>query len=390
MIITATIPIFFRSLAEQAGYLDYATSLWGIATSISVLAVGILSPLIGAIADYRDMKLKIFGSFLIIGIIGALGFTFARGWIAFLVLYLISRIGYAACNMLYDSMLTDVTTDDRMDLLSAHGYAWGYIGSCIPFIIGLVLIFTTPFGLSTDTATRISFLITILWWFLLTIPLFKNFKQVHCLEYRKDLVKDSLHRLLVTLKKIRKDKQLFYYVISYFLFIDGVYTIISMSTTYGSEIGLDSSSLVFALLMTQFIAFPCAILSAKLSERIGIINILRGFIVIYMGICVFGYHMQHNWEFWTLAALVGLCQGGIQALSRSYFGRMIPKEESSEYFGFFDIFGKFADFFGPLLVSLSSLILHSSRIGILSLVFLFVFGLVFLNLSAKNAGNLAE
>ncbi len=383
MILTATIPIYFRMMAEREGMLDYATSLWGTATSVSVLILAVLSPIIGAFADYKDFRKKIFAFFLAMGIIAAICFTFSTGWMTFLLFFLISRIGYNACNMLYDAMLTDVADDDRMDYLSSMGYAMGYIGSCIPFVAGIVIIFVKPFGLDDDGAMRVSFLVTILWWALLSIPLFRNVKQVHFVERTSNLVSNTFVRLKKTFGKIRRDKKLFYYILAYFLFIDGVYTIISMATTYGSEMGIDSVSLILALLLTQFVAFPCALLAASLAERYGTVLMIKIFIIMYAFICLWGFRLSQAWEFWVLAVMVGMCQGGIQALSRSHFGKLIPKDEASEYFGLFDIFGKFADFLGPLIVAGCSLFLHSSRIGILSLMVLFAFGFILLQKSEK-------
>ena len=383
LIVTATIPIYFRSLASNAGVENYATSLWGSVTSISVLILAILSPILGALADYQHMKKRIFSVFLVLGILAAVCFTFTTNWLTFLIFFVFARIGYATCNILYDAMLVDVTTDDRMDQVSTHGYAWGYIGSCIPFIIGIIIIFTKPFGISTTAATQISFLITIVWWMMMSIPLFKNVKQNYYLPSRKDFVSHSFLRLGNTFQKMKKEKALFYYIIGYFFYIDGVYTIISMATTYGGEVGINDTSMILALLLTQFVAFPCAIFSGKLASKFGAVKMIKIFIMMYMVICVFGFQLDKEWEFWVLAIAVGMCQGGIQALSRSTYGRMIPKDESSEYFGFFDIFGKFADFFGPLILALCSLFFKSSKYGVLALVFLFILGLYFLIKSEK-------
>lgn len=386
MTLTATIPIYFRTLATEADIsATHATSIWGTCTSIAILILALLSPILGALADYQNMKKRIFVIFLAIGIGGGIAFTIAPNWITFLLFFIVSRIGYTACNVFYDAMLVDVTTDERMDQISSFGYAFGYIGSCIPFIAGIILILVKPFGLTTLLATQISFVITIVWWFLLTIPLLKNVKQTHYLRPKKNIVKHSFRRLYVTFMKLKKNKRLLYYILGYFFYIDGVYTIISMATSYGGEVGIDSTQMILALLLTQIVAFPCAIWSGKLAERFGSIRIIKIFILIYCGICFYGYLLDSALDFWILAVLVGMCQGGIQALSRSYFGKLIPKKESSEYFGFFDIFGKFADFFGPLLISLCALIFHSSSYGVLALIFLFLIGFILIRKSEKLA-----
>lgn len=386
MTLTATIPIYFRALATEADIsATHATSIWGTCTSIAILILALLSPILGALADYQNMKKRIFVIFLAIGIGGGIAFTIAPNWITFLLFFIISRIGYTACNVFYDAMLVDVTTDERMDQISSFGYAFGYIGSCIPFIAGIILILVKPFGLTTLLATQISFVITIVWWFLLAIPLLKNVKQTHYLRPKKNIIKHSFRRLYVTFMKLKKNKRLLYYILGYFFYIDGVYTIISMATSYGGEVGIDSTQMILALLLTQIVAFPCAIWSGKLAERFGSIRIIKIFILIYCGICFYGYLLDSALDFWILAVLVGMCQGGIQALSRSYFGKLIPKKESSEYFGFFDIFGKFADFFGPLLISLCALIFHSSSYGVLALIVLFLIGFILIRKSEKLA-----
>lgn len=384
LIVTATIPIYFRGLTENAGLSpSLSSSLWASVTAAAVLILAVFSPILGAMADYQNMKKKLFGFFLCLSLLGVFAFSLTRNWLLFLSLFLIARLGFAACNIFYDSMLIDVTTDERMDMISTYGYAWGYIGSCIPFTIGILLILTTPFGLSPMTATQVSFLITIIWWLVLSIPLFKNVKQSYFLEPRKDFISHSFHRLLHTFQKLKREKGLLFYVIGYFFYIDGVYTIISMATTYGGEVGIDDTAMILALLLTQFIAFPCSIYSGKLAEKFGTFKMIKLFIVMYIVICLFGFQLSKEWEFWALAVFVGICQGGIQALSRSQFGKMIPKEESSEYFGFFDIFGKFADFFGPLIVAVCAYFLNSSRYGILALIFLFLICILFLSKSEK-------
>lgn len=384
MLISTTIPIFFRSLAEQDVSASTASGIWALTTSVAVLILAVLSPFLGALADYKGMKKKMFSLFLVVGVIGLLLLSFSGNWISYMILFVITRIGYSVCNIFYDSMLVDVTADDRMDRISSYGYALGYIGSCIPFIIGILLILVRPFGLSTQAATQISFVITALWWVGLTIPLLKNVHQTHYLENRSNQVSHALSRIGQTLKKIRKNPSVLYFIIAYFCYIDGVYTIISMATTYGGEVGISDTNMILALLLTQFIAFPCAIFAGNLAEKVGTLKVIRVSILIYCGICIFGYQLDKAWEFWVLAVVVGMAQGGIQSLSRSYFGRLIPKNESNEYFGFFDIFGKFADFFGPMIMSFCALVLGSSTYGILGLLLLFVVGYILLRKIPEN------
>lgn len=391
MLVSTTIPIYFRSLAEADGVSpEQASALWGTVTAVAVLILAVISPLLGAIADYKGMKKKMFAGFLVMGLLGAVGLTITSDWMAFLYIFVVARVGYSATNVFYDSMLTDVTTDERMDMLSSSGYAWGYIGSCLPFIIGILLIFVKPFGLDTVTATRLSFLVTAAWWLLCTIPLLRNVQQVHYLERSAGGVANVFRRLKNTFEKVKKDKKLLFFVLGYFCYIDGVYTIISMATTYGGEVGISSTHMILALLLTQFVAFPFAILSGMQAKRYGALRLIKLFILLYMGICIFGFQLDKAWEFWVLAVAVGICQGGIQALSRSYFGKLIPKEESNEYFGFFDIFGKFADFFGPMIMSFCAIFLGSSSYGVLALIVLFAVGYLLIRASERAAAEQAS
>ncbi len=384
MLVSTTIPIFFQSLAAGAGITEARTSgLWASVTAISVLILAILSPILGAIADYKGMKKPIFSTSLCISILALLVLSFTEHWLIFLIVFVIARLSYSACNVFYDSMITDVTTDERMDMVSSHGFAWGYIGSCIPFVAGIILIFTRPFGMSTAQATQLSFLITAVWWVGMTVPLLKNVKQTYYLERSNNTLSHVFKRLGATFQKLKSEKKILFFVIGYFCYIDGVYTIISLSTTYGGEVGIDSTSMILALLVTQIVAFPCAILSGKLAQKYGSLKLIRFFILCYIAICLFGYQLDKAWEFWVLAIAVGMCQGGIQSLSRAYYGKLIPKEEASEYFGFFDIFGKFADFFGPLIVALCAFIFGTSTYGILALALLFIIGFILLRKSEK-------
>lgn len=372
MLVSTTIPIYFATLVAEAGMdTTTASGLWGLVTAAAVLILAVLSPILGAVADYKGMKKRLFIGFLVMGLAGAVSLALAPDWLWFLFIFVAARLGYSACNVFYDSMLTDVTTDERMDMVSSHGYAWGYIGSCVPFIIGIVVLFVT--GMSA-TGFQISFLITAAWWLLMSIPLLKNVHQAHYLPGRPESAGKIFRQVGATFLKIRKNKRLLCYILGYFCYIDGVYTIISMATAYGNELGIDTVQMILALLLTQFVAFPCAILSGILAKKHGPLKLIKVFILAYIAICLFGYQLDKVWEFWVLAVAVGTCQGGIQALSRSYYGKLIPKEESNEYFGFFDIFGKFADFIGPLIISFCALVLGSSTYGILALMVLFVAG----------------
>ncbi len=378
VIISASIlPIFFKTLAKDAGLsANLADSYWGYATSAATLIVALIAPVLGAIGDYRDMKMKLFRFFLGLGILSTGGLFFAGDWFGLLLVYLITIIGFSGANLFYDAFITDVTTEERMDHVSTYGYALGYIGgSTIPFIICIMLImFGSKIGLPTLLATKLSFIITALWWALFSIPMLKNVKQVYYVEKDPHYLANSFGRLHRTFSSIRSYRHIFLFLAAYFFYIDGVNTIIHMATVYGDSVGIGSTSLILALLVTQIVAFPCAIAFGKLAKRFGSDRMILMGIGIYVIICILAYRLTTAFEFWVLAILVATSQGGIQALSRSYFSKMIPKENSNEFFGFYDIFGKFAAIMGPALFGFFSQVTGQSRYGVLSVGILFIVG----------------
>ena len=286
----------------------------------------------------------------------------------------------------YDAMLTDITADERMDAVSSSGYAWGYVGSTVPFILCIALIFGGPsiLGLDTLTCTRFTFIITGLWWLAFTVPLLRTYKQ----RYGKERdagggvlanIAKTFTGLFSTMRSISRDRVLLVFMIAFFFYIDGVHTVISMATSYGSSLGIDSTQLVLALLVTQFVAFPSAIAYGRLSGRFGTLRMILIAVAAYVGIVLFAaFFLKSAVEFWILAILVGMFQGGVQALSRSYFGKLIPKERANEYYGFFDIFGRYASVMGTLLVSVVTSLTQNPSLGVLSIGILLVVGLVML------------
>ncbi|NLM05951.1 MAG: MFS transporter [Tissierellia bacterium] len=385
MLATTILPLVFNALAEAGGispsdYLAY----WGYASSLVTLAVAFIGPIFGAIADRKDMKKKIFTLYVAIGIIGTFAFSIPLGWFYFLAVYVISKIGFTASLVFYDSMLTDVTTPDRMDKVSSHGFAWGYLGSCIPFIASLlILIPRERLGLSFQMASTIVFFINGIWWLLCTIPLYKTYRQIYYTEKKE--TSGTFKELMETFKEIKQSKKILLYLISYFFYIDGVYTIINMAVAYGSSLGLDSAGLLLALLVTQLVAFPCALLFSRLSDRFETGLLIKVCILAYFGITVFAIGLNTLFKFWILAVLVGMFQGSIQALSRSYFGKIIPPDKSAKYFGVYDIFGKGAAFLGTILVSLISQFTGNQSLGIAVLPVMFLIGLVLFRKSDKES-----
>lgn len=377
-IITASIlPIFFKTMTRDAGLSsNLADSYWGYATSIATLIIALIAPILGTIGDYRDMKMRLFRFFLVIGVVSTAALFFAGEWWSVLLIYLITIIGFSGANLFYDSFITDVTTEERMDYVSTYGYAFGYIGgSTIPFIISIALImYGIKIGITTLMATKLSFIITAVWWAFFSIPMLKNVRQVYCVEKDPNYIAYSFRRLNKTFASIRQYKHIFLFLIAYFFYIDGVNTIIHMATVYGDSVGIGSTSLILALLVTQIVAFPCAIAFGRLAKRFGNSRMILAGIAIYIVICILAYRLSTALEFWILAILVATSQGGIQALSRSCFSKMIPKENSNEFFGFYDIFGKFAAIMGPALYGFFSQITGQSRYGVLSVMLLFLIG----------------
>lgn len=379
-ITTTLLPLYFKAAYQNAGgSAANGTAYWGYANSISTLFLALLSPILGTLADYKGSKKRFFNIFFIIGVISTaiLPIIPSGSWMPLLIVYIISAIGYSGANVFYDAFLVDVTTEERMDKVSSNGFAWGYIGSTIPFILCMALLILAQKGtisLSVTGATQIAFLVNTIWWLIFTIPMIKNVKQLYGIERESNPIKNSFIRIGRTFLNIRKHKKVFLFLLAYFFYIDGVDTIIKMSTSYGSDLGIGSNTLLIVLLVTQFVAFPFAIIYGKLAERFKGKKMLYVGIIVYIIICIYAYFMKTSLDFWILAMLVGTSQGGIQSLSRSYFGKIIPKENSNEFFGFYNIFGKFAAIMGPALMGIVTQLTGKSNYGVVSIVLLFIVG----------------
>lgn len=358
---------------------------WGYAASITTLIVAILGPVFGTLADTKGYKRPVFLTALVVGLIGCVSLGFARHWLVFLVIFVIAKVGYSSSLIFYDSMLADVTEEDRMDQVSSQGYAWGYIGSCIPFIISLVIVLgADKIGITMTTAMMTAFLITALWWGIMTVPLMKEYKQKYYVEKTEHAFRASFVRLGNTFKNIKKEKAAFLFLVSFFFYIDGVYTIIDMATAYGSALGLDSTGLLLALLVTQIVAFPFAILFGYLSKKVSADKLITICIGAYFCIAVYAMFLQTQFQFWVLAVCVGMFQGGIQALSRSYFTKIIPAQQSGEFFGFLDICGKGAAFMGTTIVSTVTLLTGKESLGVGMIAVLFLIGMVLFRITVKE------
>lgn len=388
-IMAAIFPIYFAMQANETG-----NKLYGFAVSAAALVVAVLAPILGAIGDFSGMKKKLFAGFLVLGLVFTAVMAAFEDWRLMLVGFILSRIGFSGSCLFYDSFLTDITTPERMDRVSSWGYAMGYIGgSTIPFIISIAVMLLMN---QSVLSYKIAILIVVVWWAVFSIPFLKNVKQQYSVEDAPQaLAKEAFRNAWKTFKDILKDKKILFFIIAYFFYIDGVDTIISMATNYGETLGLGAIGMILALLVTQIVAVPFSILFGNLAKKVGAMKMIAIAVCVYFVITILGFFMGFNIEqaelsggdidaalklsstlFWILATLVGTVQGGIQALSRSYFGQLIPPERSNEYYGFLDIFGKFSCVIGPALYAATYAATGRASLGILSIIVLFFGGMV--------------
>ena len=398
LLVSTLIPIYFNSLAASAGVNeDLYMSYWGYAGSISTILVAIIAPICGTLSD-RKYKKPIFLLTVVLGCVACAAMGLTTHWLFFLGIFILAKVGFHSSIVFYDSMLPEITTEKRMDNVSSMGYAYGYIGSVVPFAICLVLVlFCDSFGLTMGGAMVVAFLVTAIWWAGLSLPLLKSYKQTAYVERQGAPLGDTFRQLVRTFKEARAEKHVFVYLMAFFFFINGVYTIIDMATAYGSALGLDTTGLLLALLLTQIVAFPCAILFGRLSAKYDTGLLIKICIICYTCITAFGMFLVSLWQFWVLATLVGMFQGGIQAMARSYLGKIIPPERSGEFYGLMDICGKGASFLGTTLVAFVSQItagiqvnifgirLQNENLAVGSLIILFIIGyLVFCKADKLN------
>lgn len=373
-ITSALLPVYFGMMSPgndmKMGYYN----------SIASLIVALLSPILGSIADYKGKKKQFFVIFSMLGIVftAALAFVPHDMWQLLMLFYILTVVGFSGGNIFYDSFLVDVSPDDRMDRVSAGGYAYGYIASIVPF--GISLGFVYLMGMDNFMGYQIGFLITAVWWLLFTIPMYKNVEQVHYIEPEANAVGKSFRRIVKTIKNVSEHKTIVLFLISYFFYIDGVGTIIKMAVPFAKSV-IDPSLfntfvLLGILLIVQIVAFPCAVIFGKLSKRFSPKKMLMSAVFIYILITIFAYNIKTLTDVFILGAGIGLVQGGIQAISRSYYAKLVPKKNSNEFFGFYNVFGKFAAILGPFLMAFTTQVTNDARSGILSIIPLFIIGFV--------------
>lgn len=385
LLVATILPIYFNYLSSSQGVAEHNyLSYWSYAASLSTLIVALAGPILGTLADYKDHKKKIFLTTAMLGALALACFWIPNSWFAFLVLFVAAKVAYSLSLIVYDSMLTDITTEERMDAVSSKGYAWGYIGSVVPFIISLVFVLMyDKMGMTLKTAMMIAFILNAAWWIAFTLPLVKSYKQKYYIEPEAHPALDTFARLKETLMKAKEQKKVFLFLLAFFFYIDGVYTIIDMATAYGTSLGLNTTGLLLALLLTQIVAFPASLTFAVLSKTKNTASLIKVAIIAYFLIALFAVQLDKQWEFWVLAVAVGCFQGGIQALSRSYFAKIIPENASGEYFGLFDICGKGASFLGTMLIGVVTQITGKQNLGVAAISIMFVVGYLIFNKVSK-------
>ena len=383
VMVTAVMPLFFKEYGAAGMEPSVSTSYWGFANSLASLVLALLAPVLGAFGDYGRKKL-LFALFLAVGLCFTCSLTLVGEgrWFSCLVLFVAARVGWAGANIFYDAFLVDVTVPSRMDHVSTQGYGWGYIGSVVPFlgVISLLLWGGMADGLPVGEV-RMGFLLVALWWLAFSVPMLRHVRQHSAKPSSGTPVADALRSLWATVGEIRANRALLLFLAAYFFYIDGVGTIISMSTAYGHDLGFGATLLIGVLLFIQVVAFPFAILYGRLAERFGARTMLLVGIGVYCLVTLLAFCLPWIEDrtvkiilFWLVAFLVASSMGGIQALSRSWFGRIIPPQSSAEYFGFYNVFGKFAAITGPFLMGMVGYCTGDSRWGVLSILLLFVAG----------------
>lgn len=380
-IMAAVLPSFYSSVAGADLEKTIASSYWGYTNTAAMLIIAFSAPILGAIADHRGGKKSFLGWFAGIGITAAALMVFiSKGdWLMASILYAIGRIGFAGANIFYNSLLLHIVDNNRMDNVSALGYAYGYLGGGLLLTINLLMIMKPGmFGISNaEWGARLSFITVAVWWAIFSLPLFFNVPEPTAKAKKGEIgnsVIAGFHRLGVTFRKIRQYQELVKFLLAFWLYNDGIGTIIIMAVVFGAEIGIGQSHLIGAILLVQFVGIPFSLLFGRLPRKIGTKNSILIALLVYGFITIFGYFMTEAVHFWILAFMVATVQGGAQALSRSMFATMVPRSQSGEFFGFYDVSSKFAGIIGPAIFGIVGQITGSSRFGILALILFFAAG----------------
>lgn len=385
-------PVFFKQYWSAGVDTHTSTFHLGIANSTASIIVALLAPIIGSIADQWGSRKKFLLFFAVMGMVmtGSLGFIARGEWLTAIFIYVLANIGFSGGNVFYDSLLVTIVEKKKMDFVSALGYSLGYLGGGILFGANVFMTIKPHlFGLSSPAeAVRLSFLSVAVWWAIFSIPVFLFVKEpkVKSGQSFARIAANGIRQLLSSFREIRRYRDIFLFLIGYWCYIDGVDTTVIMAVDYGLALGFDQTVLIKALLVTQFIGFPAAILFGKIGEKIGTrAGIFIG-ISVYIVVALWGFYMDRPQEFYVLAIAVGLVQGGVQSLSRSFYGKLIPRENAAEFFGFYNMLGKFAAVLGPFLMGVTSMVTGETRYSIFAIIFLFIIGAFILSfVSEKNS-----
>ena len=399
----AVFPVFYATLGATGETGAIMTSRWGFTTAIAALIAAVISPLLGAVADFSGSKKKFLTIFMLLGAVStALLFLPNQpgDWLLASFIFIFANIGFAGSLVYYDALLPHVARADEIDQVSSRGYMMGYIGGGVLLAVNLVMIMVLPSifpALSTGLMTRLSFVTVALWWFGFSLPLLfrvnEPTRKIELGEEGMNAVKASITRLKNTFKDLKKYRDLSLGLLAFWVYANGIGTIITMATIYGKELNFSDITLIGTLLMVQILAAPFALLFGWLAKRIGTKKAIYLSLTIYSVIAIVGYFMYHEWQFWALGAAVATVQGGSQALSRSMIGKMMPKSKSAEFYGFFSVFEKFASILGPAIFAVVSRIMNESRLSIASLIVFFLLGIFILtkvNLERGQQVALAE
>lgn len=387
-IMAAVLPVYYSSVAAANLAPNVATAYWGFTSSIAALIAAIISPILGAVADFRGSKKRFLTIFMLIGVTAtALLYVIQTGdWLLASIFFVFGNIGFAGSLVYYDALLPHIAKPEEMDQVSSRGYAMGYIGGGILLALNLFMIMFVPDlvpALDAGLMTRLSFITVAIWWFIFTLPVLLRIKEpprrIEAHEVGFSPLKASFTRLFKTFKEIRKYRELSLGLLAFWVYSNGIGTIIVMATIYGAELGFSQTTLIGTLLMVQFLAAPFAFLFGWLSKKLGTKKSIYLSLCIYTLIAIAGYFLYQEWQFWVLGAAVATVQGGSQALSRSMIGKMIPRSKSAEFYGFFSVFEKFASILGPALFGVVSTIMGESRLSISSLVIFFALGIFILS-----------
>jgi len=386
-------PLFFKRYWGEGLPVSESTFMLGVANSIASIAVAVFAPLLGAIADQGSAKKRFLMFFAVMGIVmtGSLYLVAEGGWLLAIVLYIFAIIGFSGGNIFYDALLPGLAAEERLDVVSALGFALGYLGGGLLFALNVSMtLWPQIFGLTGSAeAVRVSFLMVAAWWAVFSIPVFLFVPEPAWVKPGGHVIRTGLGQLRATFHEVRRLKAAFLFLVAYWLYIDGVDTVIRMAVDYGLSLGFSANALIVALLITQFVGFPAVLLFGKLGERLGAKTGLYIGISVYIGVTIWAYFIDSVAGFYAVAVAIGLVQGGVQALSRSLYARLIPKDMTAEFFGFYNMLGRFAVVIGPVLMGYIGLLTGSPRLSILSVLALFIAGLIVLRFVDVKEGRLA-